>query len=215
MMAASTRSWAAEPSSELKLIGTEESPKGDISVEHYSGPDGDQEIWLASKTAPPERALLYRHHRQASVLLSPDEQWLVINDAWGSDILEPHLFKRAAGLAFSEVASAQMNEKAWRFFVTQNHLNEPPDYHHKHVAAILWASNSRAVLMSVNGYYDIRSYLDPWLFVFDLNTLQPTMDFGLMNRGALHVAKDEASVGSEARPNHGSQPTPKEGAAEP
>lgn len=194
-------SFAGGPSAELELERTQESPRYDILVEHYASDDGRREIWLAPKKSPSDRVLLYTHGRYAEVLMSPDEQWLVINDYAGSDIAHVLLFKRGQGISFSEVKGAEIGQKTWRFFAGQNRLIKSPDYHHMYVEGIRWASNSKALLVSIWGHSDGKNYLDPWLCVFKIDSLRASLDLRLMNRDAFHSEDAKRKkVGTAQRP---------------
>ncbi len=185
--------WAGAPSPEMKLWKTEASPRDDIIIEHFATESGKHEIWLATKKGAADQALLYAHERHADVLMSPDERWLVINDHAGSNVSEALLLRRVEGIRYSEVKEAEISAKAWRLFAQRRGLAKPPRYSHDYTNAIRWGSDSKAFLASVEGHDPIDGNgrepeaVDPWLFVFDATALRPSLDLGLLNRGALHA----------------------------
>jgi hypothetical protein len=56
----------------------EDSPQGDIVIEYYSNPDGKHQIWLAPKSDLNNRVELFEFDRDATVLMAPNEEKLVI-----------------------------------------------------------------------------------------------------------------------------------------
>ena len=102
---------------DLKLNKSEESPRGDIIVEHYENYKADdyhfREIWLVSKDDPKQGFLLYSHGRSAEVIFSPDENWLIINDYLGSNASDVLLFQKRNTLKYTEVKKADVFGKAW------------------------------------------------------------------------------------------------------
>ena len=187
--------WAGEPSPEMRLWKTEESPLGDIVIQHFAIDAGRQEIWLATKKGPADQALLYAHERHAEVLMSPDERWLVINDHAGSNVTEALLFERDHGVRYSEVKEAEISAKAWGLFAQRSGLAKSPRYDHHYTNAIRWRDDATAFLASIEGHNPIDGldnapqYVDSWLFVFDVNSLRPSLDLGVLNRGAVHPRK--------------------------
>jgi len=161
-----------------------------MAVEYYVNDEHEHEIWLAAKNKPSDRELLYKFERGADVLISPDEQWLVVNDHMTSDESEVVLFKRGQGISFAEAKGAQIGPKAWNLFAKENQLAKPPGYDHQYVEAIQWSSNSRTFLLSISGHGgegDGKYHLDPWFCVYDVTTRQPTLNFKLMNQDAFVV----------------------------
>jgi len=179
----------------MKLGKTEDSPQHDIVIEHFATDEGRHEIWLTTKNGPADQALLYAHERYAEVLMSPDERWLVINDHAGSNVTDALLFKRDHGVWYSELKEAEISGKAWKLLAKGD--GRPPRYSHYYTNAIRWGSDSKAFLASIEAYDPVggnegeHESLDPWLFVFDVNSLHPTLDLGLLNRGAFHPRKGE------------------------
>lgn len=120
---------AAEPSSKFHLERTEEHHR--IIVEHYVDDAHNHKIWLAPRGHPSDRALLYRYGRSVAVLISPDEQWININDYALSDLAEVFLFRRIQGIRYSEVKETQIGQKAWMLFAKEYQLAKPPVYDHE------------------------------------------------------------------------------------
>jgi len=175
---------AVGPSPQFKPDWSEESPDGDLVAQQFSNGVGEHEIWLYRKEMPDERVLLYKHHRYVKLCFSPDERWICITDHVGSTDSYTKLFRRGEGICFSEVTEARVGEKAWSFFAKENGLKEPPAYMHAYTCAAEWAANSRALLICLSGHGDTENHLESWYCVFDLDTLSPSLDLKLMNRGA-------------------------------
>lgn len=182
--------FAADPLDREPWKASEESPGRDVIVEYFRNkrpPPGQppHEIWLAPRNNDGERALLFRHNRGAEVIFSPDEKWLAVNDYERSDFAEVRLFRWVEGVKYEEVKEARISEKVWEFFAKQNNLTRPPELHHRYVAAVRWASNSKAFLVSAWGFGDIGQGLQDWFCIFNVGAMKPTLDLNVMNRGAL------------------------------
>jgi hypothetical protein len=76
-------------------------------------PDSPRQLWIRSTRDPNAGTLLYEYARNAAVLFSPDERWLVVNDGAGSNVADVHLFRRVRGIKFVEVQKARVTEQAW------------------------------------------------------------------------------------------------------
>ncbi|PTY04076.1 hypothetical protein DB346_04605 [Verrucomicrobia bacterium LW23] len=98
---------AAPAPSGMTLAKVEPSGIEDIVVEHYtaSNPTGPstKEVWLADRNNRDNRVFLFRHVRLAEVLISPDQRYLVINNAYASSASSLLLYERASGLEYRQV----------------------------------------------------------------------------------------------------------------
>ncbi len=199
-----TRLFAGEPSPGMELETTERSPQEDLLVEHYiNRATYQREVWLVPANQSSHRVLLYTHDRSVEVLFSPDERRLIVNDFFGSDIAAPHLFRRGRGFQYDEVKAAKITEKTWRFVGRRYPLVLQRDFGHRYVQVMRWASDSRAFLVAAFGHLDrarVRA-LDPYLCVFPLPKLRPSLNLSLMNRGLMHRVARHARHGGEATPS--------------
>ena len=117
-------SVAGGPPPGYTLDHQEDSPQGDIVIQYYSNPSGKHQIWLAPKSDLTNQVELFEFDRDATVVMAPNEQKLVINDFPTSSGGGPRLYKRTTGLQFQEVANEKISDKAFKFFVRETHL--PP-----------------------------------------------------------------------------------------
>ncbi|NTV51290.1 MAG: hypothetical protein HGA69_00435 [Desulfobulbaceae bacterium] len=179
----------------IKLEKSEESPLGDIVVEHYENYKADdyhfKEIWLGSKKDPKNKFLIYSHGRSAEVIFSPDEKWLIINDYLGSNASDVILFRQDNDSKYTEVKNADVFNKAWALFFKQSKFLKPKEFGHQYAEAVRWASDSKSFLVSVWGHLDEpvkRKFISiaPWICVFEVNSMKVSLNFGLMNRNVIH-----------------------------
>jgi hypothetical protein len=174
----------------MALQHRETSPRGDIVVEHYFNKKNyEREVWLAPVNEASKRVLLYKHGRSVSILFSPDEQWLVINDFPTSTDGAPFLFKRGRGLNYRPIENVNIAEKVWQFVGKYYPIVLTQDFGHQYVEALRWSYDSKAFLVAAFGHTDspeISESLAPWLSVFIIDGFRVTLDLNLMNRGALH-----------------------------
>ncbi|MEO5359705.1 MAG: hypothetical protein H7843_04580 [Nitrospirota bacterium] len=161
---------------------------GNIIIRHHSGyPDyfsGD--IWLYSKNNPSKKALLFSYERDADVLISPDEKWLVINYRAGTTDTDALLYKNAKGLEYE--VSELLNDKAWDLFRKTHKQYKIPDFGHSYAEAVRWSSDSKSILLYIYGHDDLSpKTLEPWFCVYDLTTGKMTLDFNrIFNRDTYH-----------------------------
>ncbi|MBF0459124.1 MAG: hypothetical protein HQK99_14635 [Nitrospirae bacterium] len=176
------------------------SPEGNIIVRLLGGhpQDNSGDIWLFSAKNPSDRELLYSYERDASVLISPDEKWLVINDRSGTTDTDPLLYKRVKGLKYEEIENLYM--KAWELFEKthkkyKTHVfkrykrNTILLYGHSYAEAVRWSSDSKSVLIEIYGHHDeTPERLEPWYCIYDLTTGKMTLDFNrVFNRDTFHL----------------------------
>ncbi|MBF0554183.1 MAG: hypothetical protein HQK96_06430 [Nitrospirae bacterium] len=171
------------------LIKEYTSPKGNIIVRHYVDgyeicPDGD--IWLYSKKNPSKKALLFSYERDADVLISPDEKWLIINYRAGTTDTDALLFKKVKDLEYEEID--YLNDKAWDLFRKTHRQYKIPQFGHSYAEAVLWSSDSKSVMIEIYGHDDLsQKNLEPWYCIYDLTTGKMTLDFNrVFNRDTYH-----------------------------
>jgi len=208
------RVLAVGPASGFEKLKSIDSPEGHVTADFYfRDADTKRQIWLRYSTSDNEPELLYEYERDADLLFSPDERWIVVNDRLGSNVSEVRLFKQIRGLKYAEEEQAHVTEKAWRFLATHYGLPKVPEMFHRYSQVIRWAPDSRAFMVVLCGHEDIDQRVDPWTCVFDLRSFEPSLDLSLMNRDAVRIGGKTLNDGG-LTPNTASQPTPKEGAAE-
>lgn len=165
------------------------SPNGNIIVRYYD--DGDDicprgDIWLYSKDHPSKKALLFSYERDADILISPDEKWIVINHRVGNNITELILFKKVKGLKYERIA--WIDVLAWNLFRKTHSQYKIPEFFHNYTEAVRWSSDSKSVLIYIYGHDDeTPKKLEPWYCVYDVTTDAMTLDFNrVFNRDAYH-----------------------------
>ena len=183
------RVFASEQGPDMKPWKTEVSPSKKIIVSYYrsDNQEGNQ-IWLMTGGDKHKKSkLLYEFNRDAEVIFSPDEKWLLINDRAGSNIFEVLLLKRHGAADYREVKDAEVTGKAWALFTRENALPKKTSLFHSYIEGIRWSADSKAFLLVLWGHTDENHYLDEWFCVYDLNKFQPSMNLEFMNRNTVHI----------------------------
>lgn len=170
----------------------EVSPQRDVMVEHYrSNAPGfspvPEQIWLVSTSDPALRHLLFTHERNASVLFSDDEEWLVINDHNLSNESRLLLFHRKGPLDYELLAD--LKEAAWHYFNEQQGIKAPNGFDHTYVEALRWADGDPpTLLLLLDGHVDSHNYTSEWYCLYDVREKAFSVDFAAHNR---HMTKLE------------------------
>ncbi len=164
-----------------KII-TNRSPSGNIVAEHYfTLPDELRRIFLRETGSNSKPILLVSYNRDAQVLFSPDEKWLILNDNPGSNISEVRLFKRIRGLHYQEVTDAALHAKVWELFDLRHMPHNEVDYLHSYTYAICWGPTSDKLLIEIraDGLL-LRDKLvvqfGPWRCVYNIKSTTATDD---------------------------------------
>jgi hypothetical protein len=178
---------AAGPPPGYTLDHQEDSPQGDILIQYYWNQNGKHQIWLAPKSDPTNQVELFEFDRDATVVMAPNEQKLVINDFPTSSGGGPRLYKRTTGLQFQEVADEKISEKAFKFFLRETHLSRKlrDAFDHFSTTAFRWAKDSGALLLSLSGHGGSHVQVDSWLCVYNLDSRAPSLDLREMNERTL------------------------------
>ncbi|MGE5363342.1 MAG: hypothetical protein ACM3SM_04365 [Bacteroidota bacterium] len=163
------------------------SPSGDMVIEYrYDYAKEHHEVWLKSIEDTLSPVFLYEFSRDAKVMVSPDEQWLIINNHMGSDISEVILFRKTTALKFTELKTRNISGKSWQFFCRKNKITELT-FHHQYAECLMWSSDSRYLLLKLSGYENGSNYADSWLCIYDIEKDAFSTDLSQMNRKAVKV----------------------------
>lgn len=167
------------------------SPGGDMVIEYrYDYAKEHHEVWLKSIEDTLSPVFLYEFSRDAKVMVSPDEQWLIINNHMGSDISEVILFRKTTDLKFTELKTRNISRKSWQFFCRKNKITNLT-FHHQYVECMMWSSDSRYLLLKLSGYENDSNYADSWLCIYDIEKDSFSTDLSQMNREAVRVGFQE------------------------
>jgi hypothetical protein len=167
-------------------LSGEVSPKRDIAIEYYrsDGAGSDtpaHQIWLVSPTDPGKRRLLFTHWRDASILFSEDEKWLVINDRQASNESHLLLYCRKAELEYEQVVD--LSDAAWHFFDEKQRQNWKSGFDHHYVEALRWAEHGAPTLLLVmRGHADSRNYTSDWYCLYEVEAKTFSTDLDAHNR---------------------------------
>jgi len=173
-----TSLWSGEPES-IDHIRTETSPQNDIIVQHCWKTCGGEQIWLALTNDFSKQRLLFDTGRSAELLFSEDEQWLIINDHWGSNGSSALLYKRVAPLDYRK--QLDISVSAWNFFTEHENVAQP-DFDHRYTGAIRWIAKPLAVILELSGHSDSEHHVDGWLCIYYIESKKFSTDLDALNK---------------------------------
>lgn len=189
-VALSADAWARGISADLP-VEQRLSPKDDVLVEFRRVSSGEDdyrvEVWLVDPKGGEQGKLLYSYNRSVSILFSPNEEWLVVNDDAGSSESEVFLFQRTSSLEYKR-ATLDLNKALWTFFFRENKEKYDPDHpglDHNYVYSVLWSDNSDAILFAIHGHSGDVLWSNSWFCVYDLRKKIATLDLQVLNRNAV------------------------------
>jgi hypothetical protein len=171
------------------------SPLKDIRVRYfidYSGNQADpREIWLYPNKKGAKGLRLYSFGRDAAAYFSPDEHWIVVHDAAGSNESFIVLFERIDGIKYQR--SLDPNPQAQHLLEQETGIPEIWEkFHHRYFIFRKWAEDSNSFVIVLHGYADLSDpSLDDWFCTFDLQTMKAylTPEQREKNKGAVHFKK--------------------------
>lgn len=157
---------------------------GDVMVERYRASEGTEQIWLVSTTDPAKRHLLYTHHRQAEIIFSDDNAWLVINDHAGSAGSSSLLYRRKTAPVYEQVAD--LTGPAWKFFNQRNGLEQTP-FDHAYANGVCWISEDPPTLLirlsgHVSGPSGILKGCRGWYCLYEIRNQSFSTDLDALNK---------------------------------
>ena len=162
------------------------SPSGKIRIKHWRHDNEDdgvplRRIALESAANPAAFSILFEHRRSADVLVSPDDQYLVVNNHPGSSggggqlyrqvTAEPPHYVVAAGF---QGEGQELQDRAWAFYLTATGRKPTSDRDHVLINAKAWSPDSRTITLRIVGVgsNNDRSVPSPWESTFDIGTQQ-------------------------------------------
>lgn len=176
----------------------------DVIVERYRASEGTEQIWLVSASDPAKRYLLHTHHRQAEIIFSDDDTWLVINDHCGSSGSSLFIYHRKALPEYERITA--LDDAAWKFFNERNGLKVPVKgksedqqrfdrehgldanpFDHRYIDAICWAcADPPTLLIRLSGHHGgpsgIISGSQGWYCIYDIRAKTFTTDLDFLNK---------------------------------
>jgi len=178
----------------LSLVGQSNQPewhwKSDSGLlqgeARFVSPDAPRQIFIWESGSAESKQLLYAFERDATLLFSPDDQWIALNDHVGSGQSEIKLFKKVKGPRYIP-SKLDPTAKAWALLKQQSNTPYPNTLFHSYACVVNWSANSRALLVSLSGHNDPDNHIDNWLCVFDLPSGKASLNLDQMNRGVVHI----------------------------
>ena len=215
-----------------------ESPKGTFFVEELDvptkddegNPDVDDEVWIVSAKDPAQRERLPDFYEKSGsailhgVSISPDENWIVVAQHYGSHMNSTFLLHRTEGLKFAHMFNNTLDREAWRFFSKIEGVPLAKIDAYKEPATPLapasvydWSNDSGRVLLGLSGgltgkeddvYYAAEHKqpgVDSWFFYYNTRTqkFEVTEKLRKANKNA---RKRWKSAGDDEAPEDGFVP---------
>jgi len=171
-----------------KKIQTDLSPSGTIVADHYFiSSDEPREIFLRDTAGHSASILLTTYNRNAGVLFSPDEKWLVVNDHAGSNISAIRVFRRTQGLHYKEVPDSPLDEEVWKLFHVRHVPDAELDLLHTYTVAMCWGVDSDSLLVEIRADAILLKdksvvQFGPWRCVYSIEKSAATDDPGTLRQ---------------------------------
>lgn len=149
-----------------------------------------REIWLVDKERKNEK-LLYSYDRWASILFSPDQKYIAINDHCLSTDAIVLLYTHVSGLEYKPM-NVDVTNNAWKFFCKRYGCENDDDtspFDHNYADDVLWSADSSSILMSLKGHLDSKNNLSEWYCVYDVEHNKTTLDLNVLNRGSVELER--------------------------
>ena len=160
------------PDARFVLQGEAASPKATFFLRQYidrdPGSKGERQLWVREKTG--ESYFLFRYFRIAQVVISPDEDCLVINDRRSGNEAGIVLCRRETGGRFAPVSRPDLDALAWKRFQRdlQGDGRTVPEFSHHYVWCPRWIDGTSFVV-SLQGYGD-EGLVEHWAYFYDMKT---------------------------------------------
>ena len=160
---------------------TENSPRGNFTVEEYScGEDG-----TAVCLRGPDGSKTQLYARPGSIIepyvyVSPDERWIVCVQKLYHGVSAAWLYERSASLQYREIGPPRFSEAAWQFFHQQTHSGFTQSNHFT-IHAGGWQPDGRSMLVELDGD-DGRVVVAGWSCYSDLQKHRFLLDPALKRK---------------------------------
>jgi hypothetical protein len=183
-----TREIHSQTNLSVDTMSVELSPKRNIMVLHINyGSIDSNKIWLVDQTDTTKIFLLdSTSFMNTELIFSPDQEWLAENIELVSNFRTIRLFRRIEGVKYSIVNDALIHEKALKLLQETEHLVWLPEFGHSYAGLISWLPNSKAFLMTINGWDDSHGIIaNGWSCLFNVYSLKATLDLQKLNKNTV------------------------------
>ena len=174
------------PPNDFKEMRSEESPLGTFKIIQYQhDPDdlmSESQIWLQANKPKFKTQLLFTFSNQASWLISPDDNFIAINNHVTSTDGMLYIFVRGQDGLFKEVKK-DFREVTHKLMATQLKLKNEPWFSHEYCYADYWLRDG-LLLGHLEGSESGAQFLKPWYFIYNVRKDQFSWDLSNINKGA-------------------------------
>jgi hypothetical protein len=147
---------ALAPSLEGVLVSKENSPKGDMRVEHRSG----GWIYVISQADEAKHYAFRRSSGEdAAVVFSPDENWLLLNEHAQLNDASSRLYRRVGpdDVEFAEEtnlspAGESLTDSGWKFYLGEVGLPPETEREEIRLSSVEWKADSSGVRLRFDNY---------------------------------------------------------------
>lgn len=163
-----------------EVLSTQLSPKRDIEIQYIRDEDTrfHLNVWLIDTKDTTQRCPVDSgFFLGTKFFFSPDENWLIANIEVVSNFRTVLLYHRDNGIRYHKVDSIDIYQKTVEFLAKTGHLRRVPVFGHSMIAFEKWLPNSKAFLLSLDGWDDEHgTAVGNWKCYFNVGSLSMSAD---------------------------------------
>ncbi|HEY3661602.1 MAG TPA: YARHG domain-containing protein [Chthoniobacterales bacterium] len=170
---------AAKPG--MQVVRQVPSPSGKLRIQYMRDREkGLKQIALQDLKNPANTTVLAQYKRNAWAVISPDDEWVVVNTRDGAEA-GAQLFHRtsAAPLRYEvpqdlRAAGSGLQDVVWQSYLSATQRDADADRSHVTIDGISWEPDSHRVTLSVAPIpsKDDTNLPEPWTCIYDVTTKQ-------------------------------------------
>lgn len=180
---------AAHAQTHRESMGEWQSPSGQLAAEAFHEKDGSRSL-VVRRNGSRDEATILTFERSIDVIFSPNDQWIAVNDAFGSTDTIARVFRRSENFKFVESKKGLVDDAAWRLVRTLYRAPVPSGLTHRYSEIVAFSADSTKVLVKLHGHEDGDTYVDDWFCVVNLLSEQASLDLSAFDRPAVHFRRE-------------------------
>lgn len=165
----------------MKVVRQVLSPSGKLRIQYLRDRDkGLRQIALQDANNPANRTVLAQYKRNAWVVISPDDEWIVLNNRDGA-AAGAQLYHRTSGAPLKyEVPpelrgeGAGLQDVVWKSYLGDSPQDQSGDRSRVTIDGIAWEPDAHRVTLSVApiASKNDTALPEPWTCIYDVTTRQ-------------------------------------------
>ncbi len=209
-----TPAVAAAPPGDFVLERQLTSPSGNIQISYFRNPKTKmRRIAVEDAHRPGSSAVLYESTHNAWVLVSPDDQWIVVNERTGADGGGARIYRGSGSspvrYTVTDGAGPEgrgLQDMVWQSYLNATHASPNTPRRGVTIDATNWENDSRKLNLSVS-YLPMPNNSDvpePWRCTYDIMskrvepaTDQPPPGAELADASAENQADNQRGTGAD------------------